>query len=85
MSLASRISNLFSGYAIPDRAAQQHKLELGNTGDDGLSDEGVGRMHNTEAQSFSASSSETMAPENDEEEGRPPYLHVRCADSVGWG
>lgn len=74
MSLASRISNLFSGHAVtvPDRP--ENKL-----GDDGLADEKLGFSHNTAAGRIYAAAEDTMAPQDDEEEGRPPYLHVRVA------
>ena len=82
MSLASRISNLFSGHSVtvPDRA--ENKL-----GDDGLADEKLGFTHGTSAESIYVDS-DTMAPQDDEEEGRPPYLHVSdalCDDKVNIG
>ena len=71
MSLASRVSNLFSGFLVPER--EQNKLGFG---DDGLSDEGL--IFADSRSSIHAGDSDTMAPKNVEEEGRPPYLHVRA-------
>ncbi len=65
MSLASRISNLFSG-------SSEH-TKLGR-GDDGVADEGL--LFADNRQRICEREKDTMAPKNDAEEGRPPYLHV---------
>ena len=70
MSLTSKVANLFSSGSTD---TQQNRNTLGFT-DDGLA-EGKQTFANVKlgADGFG---SKTMAPKADEEEGRPPYLHV---------
>jgi hypothetical protein len=71
MSLSSRVANLFSG----STNAQQ------TCNDFGLVDNGLPEGKPTFAdvklgtESFHSG---TMSPKADEDEGRPPYLHVRA-------
>jgi hypothetical protein len=71
MSLTSRVANLFSSGSP---STQQGRNEFGIV-DDGLPG---GKQTfadvNLGPEGFR---SKTMAPKKDEEEGRPPYLHVR--------
>lgn len=76
MSLASRVTNLFSGSSVPEKG--QNKLAFG---DDGLSDEGFILANNPPR--IHAGSSDTMAPQNVETEDRPPYLHAMIAGGIG--
>ena len=70
MSLTSRITNLFSGSTKPQQ-------EGGGFGllDDGLSGAGED-FTGTKFGASGLGSKEIMAQEADEEEARPPYLHV---------
>lgn len=75
MSLTSRITNLFSsGPAKP----QQDRGDLGFI-DDGIS---AGKQGYKDTK-FGTKAAVTMAQEVDEEEARPPYLHVRSYRSCG--
>lgn len=69
MSLASRVTNLFSG--SPAAEGERSKFDFE---DDGLSDEGLG-FANRQSR-LRAGDSDVMAPKDVQEEGRPPYLHV---------
>jgi hypothetical protein len=71
MSLASRVANLFSGSSI-SAGQDQSKFSLAN---DGLSDRHI-NFPDVESRRKGAYS-DTMAQKEVEEEGRPPYLHVR--------
>lgn len=76
MSLASRISNLFSGSGNPRTVEDSGITKLGR-GDDGVADEELFSANTTRrVHEGGARHKDTMAPKNDEEEGRPPYLHV---------
>lgn len=76
MSLASRISNLFSGSGNPRTEEESGITKLGR-GDDGVADEELFSANTTRRiHEGGARHTDTMAPKNDEEEGRPPYLHV---------
>lgn len=76
MSLASRISNLFSGSGNPRTEENIGITKLGR-GDDGVADEELFSANTTQGtHEGGARHTDTMAPKNDEEEGRPPYLHV---------
>lgn len=71
MSLASRVANLFSSSTT---SPQQNRNEFG------LVDDGVpaGRQHFADIKLGAETvMSETVAQKAVEEEGRPPYLHVR--------
>lgn len=75
MSLASRISNLFSGSPAPSRTAENS--DEPRLGDDGADVPELFSAHLPERiHEGGARHTDTMAPKNDEEEGRPPYLHV---------
>jgi hypothetical protein len=70
MSLASRVTNLFSS-GSPGTGQEGNDI--------GLADDGLSRGKGTLADGIfggAAFKSETMGPQNGEEEGRPPYLHV---------
>ncbi len=71
MSLGSLVANLFSGSTS---RTQQVRNEF-EFADDGLS-EGKPTFADTKFGS-GGFRSETMASKEDEEEGRPPYVHVR--------
>lgn len=77
MSLTSRLTNLFSG----STKSQQDSSSLGLI-DDGLSGAG-GNFTGTRFGAKSLGPKETMAQEADEEEARPPYLHVSLSESLG--
>lgn len=84
MSLASRISNLFSGSPAPSRTAENSDDPRLGLGDDGADVPELFSAHITERiQEGGARHTDTMAPKNDEEEGRPPYLHV-CLRRGPW-
>lgn len=71
MSLASRVANLFSG-STTSAEQDQSKFSLAN---DGLSDR---HINFPDVQSRrKGTHSDAMAQKEVEEEGRPPYLHVR--------
>jgi hypothetical protein len=76
MSLASRVSNLISSGSPGTRQEVDNDIGLA---DDGLSG-GKGSLADGR---FGAAhfKSETMSPQTIEEEGRPPYLHVRVTTS----
>jgi hypothetical protein len=71
MSLASRVANLFSGSST-SAGQDQSQFTLAN---DGLSDRHIS-LSGVESRRRGAYS-DTMSPKEVEEEGRPPYLHVR--------
>lgn len=76
MSLSSRISNLFSGSGNPRTEEDSGITKLGR-GDDGVDDEGLFSANTTRRiHEGAARHTDTIAPKNDEEEGRPPYIHV---------
>lgn len=76
MSLASRISNLFSGSGNSRTEEDSGITKLGR-GDDGVADEELFSANTTRRiHEGGARHTDTMAPKNDEEERRPPYLHV---------
>lgn len=76
MSLASRIGNLFSGNGNPRTEKDSGITNLGR-GDDGVADEELFSTNTTRRiHEGGARHTDTMAPKNNEEEGRPPYLHV---------
>lgn len=72
MSLASHVTNLFSSGSPGTGPEDGNGISLAN---DGLS-KGHGSMEDGISRSL-PSRSETMPPQMIEEEGRPPYLHVR--------
>lgn len=75
MSLGSRVANLFSG----STNAQQDRNNFGFV-DDGLS---TGKQNFANVKlGTEGLGSETMASKADEEEGRPPYIHVRSHTAV---
>jgi hypothetical protein len=71
MSLASRVANLFSGNSTSVEQ-DQSKFSLAN---DGLSERHIS-FPDVESRRRGAYA-DTMAQKEVEEEGRPPYLHVR--------
>lgn len=77
MSLGSRFASLFSGST--DTKQDRHQLDFV---DDGLS---VGKQTFADVSlGIQGLGSDTMASQADEEEGRPPYLHVRVFISSYW-
>jgi hypothetical protein len=73
MSLASRVTNLFSSGSTGGTG-----LEEGN--ETGLASDGLERGNRRMEDGIlgaTAFKPETMSPQTVEEEGRPPYLHVR--------
>jgi hypothetical protein len=71
MSLASRISYLFG---LPSSStAQRQNQDIYNLVDDGQSGT---KFEGLDAFGERTTGSDTMAQEEIEEEGRPPYLHV---------
>lgn len=74
MSLGSLVTNLFCASTPTPKSQQQDRNEF-TFADDGLS---AGKQDFADANVRSGRfRTETMAPKEDEEEGRPPYLHVR--------
>ena len=74
MSLASRLASLFSFGADTQQRGGQNPITVDDHGSSRREDV-LDRVQN------SAFESRTMASEEVEEEGRPPYLHV-CADHM---
>lgn len=77
MSLASHINNLFSGSPAPSRTAENSDDQRLGLGDDGVAEAELFSAHTTQRiHEAGVRHTDTMAPKNEEEEGRPPYLHV---------
>jgi hypothetical protein len=72
MSLASRVANLFSG---PSTLAGQDQNKF-SSANDGLSDRHI-TFPDVESRRRGLHSDTMAQKEVEEEEGRPPYLHVR--------
>jgi len=78
MSLASRVANLFSSGSAGSSTDARNAFGFA---DDGLQ-EGQGDFAEGRAGTGHIRS-KTMAPEKDEEEARPPYLHSMIAGGIG--
>ena len=72
MSLASRVTNLFSSGSTNTRGENRNSLGFADDGLSGGDDNLTRIIMGTEL----VGSGTTMAPEALEDEARPPYLHV---------